>query len=331
VRLDRFITLNVARPFRSVMAHLSPSPRRAEGRGEVLPILMYHSISRRDESHLGDYFKLCTTPERFRLQMETLKKHGYTATDLETGLEHLRQSAQELGAVHGNGTSPGLGAKSTFNPQPSTLNPRLVVLTFDDGFRNFYTEALPILAEFGFTATVYLPTAFIKDERCAFNETDCLTWSEVRECQKFGIRFGAHTVSHAKLYDLPWPDIEAEVRDCRSDIEAHLGKSVTSFAYPYAFPQADQEFCGRLRETLVASGYQSCVTTIAGRVTTADDPYTLRRLPVNGEDDPELILAKVTGAYDWMAPAQGAVKRIKGMIHNRSRGSALNGGSPLKK
>jgi peptidoglycan/xylan/chitin deacetylase (PgdA/CDA1 family) len=281
---------------------------------------MYHSISRRDESQVGDYFKLCTTPERFRLQMETLKKHGHTATDLETGLEHLR--------------------RSTLNSQPSTPNPRPLVLTFDDGLRNFYTEALPVLAGFGFTATVYLPTAFVGDSRRSFAphggsrpsplnhalsaDSDCLTWSEVRECQKLGIRFGAHTVSHAKLYDLPWPDIEAEVRDCRSDIEAHLGRPVTTFAYPYAFPQADREFCSRLRETLAASGYQSCATTIVGRVAKGDDSFTLRRLPANGEDDPALLLAKVTGSYDWMAPAQCAAKRLKGMLHNGPRRNAAN-------
>ena len=68
------------------MARVSP---RSE---EVLPILMYHSISHRDESSVADYFKLCTPPGQFRLQMETLKKHGYTAMNLERGLEHLRNS-----------------------------------------------------------------------------------------------------------------------------------------------------------------------------------------------------------------------------------------------
>ena len=111
MRLDRFITLNVARPLRSVMARLSPSPRR----GEVLPILMYHSISRRAESHVGDYFKLCTTPERFRLQMETLKKHGYTATDLETGLEHLRRSPLN----HQSRRSPAEADQPPVAPKPS--------------------------------------------------------------------------------------------------------------------------------------------------------------------------------------------------------------------
>jgi peptidoglycan/xylan/chitin deacetylase (PgdA/CDA1 family) len=256
---------------------------------------MYHGISCRDEGSVEDYFKLCTPPERFRIQMETLKEQGYTGTDLETGLAPLNDGQVDAG--------------------------RTVVLTFDDGFRDFHTEAVPVLAGLGFTATMFLPTAFIQDQRRAFKETECLTWSEVRESQRFGMRFGAHTVSHAKLYDLSWRDIEIEVRNSRSDIENHLGAPVTSFAYPYAFPEADTQFCRRLRETLVASGYQSCVTTRVGRVAFGDDPFTLRRLPVNGEDDPALLLAKVTGSYDWIGPAQHAAKRLKGIFTHDSRGS----------
>jgi peptidoglycan/xylan/chitin deacetylase (PgdA/CDA1 family) len=364
---------------------------------------MYHSISRRDESQVGDYYKLCTSPERFRLQMETLKQHGYVGTDLESALEHLGtpfqkpssprlsppsdggEGARRAGegapvrlteaahdperrtpmrlvevnpgraerladkAVHAPNAPDGSDAPpSPLTPHPSTSSrPRPVALTFDDGSRDFHNEALPVLAEFGFTATMFLPTAFIGDSRRSFapnggsspstlsqglsTDFDCLTWPEVRECRKFGIRFGSHTVSHPKLYDLPWPDIESEVRDSRSDIEAQLGEPVASFAYPYAFPQADQKFCARFRETLVASGYQSCVTTIAGRVARGDDPFALRRLPVNGEDDPTLLLAKINGSYDWVAPAQLAAKRFKGMLNNRPRRSALNDSKPLQK
>ncbi|NUN04002.1 MAG: hypothetical protein HUU41_23090 [Bryobacteraceae bacterium] len=59
------------------------------------------------------------------------------------------------------------------------------------------------------------------------------------------------------------------------------------------------------------SGYGTCATTLIGRQRESDDPHVLRRLPVNEADDSALLLAKVAGAYDWLAPAQRVVKRIK--------------------
>ena len=75
--------------------------------------------------------------------------------------------------------------------EQATEDVKTVVLTFDDGYRDFYTDAFPILASFGYTATVYLPTQHIGEDTLAFNGTACLTWNQVRELEKAGIEFGS--------------------------------------------------------------------------------------------------------------------------------------------
>ncbi len=190
-----------------------------------------------------------------------------------------------------------------------TDNARTLAITFDDGYRDNFTVALPLLEECGFTATIYLPTDFIDDTRRQFKGRDCLTWSEVREMRQRGIQFGAHTVSHPVLRELSWDKIEMELRDSKRTIEDRLQEPVTSFAYPYAFPQEDRNFVARFTELVRAIGYAECVTTIVGRVHLGDDPFTRKRLPVNNTDDPALFAAKLTGAYDWVGAAQDLYRR----------------------
>src|SRR5207249_3977471 len=95
----------------------------------------------------------------------------------------------------------------------------------------------------------------------AFNGKEFLTWNEVRELQKNGTEFGSHTVNHPRLVDLNWPDIESEIGNSKSEIEGRLGWPVRTFAYPYAFPQADKHFADRFRQLLDQAGYACCVTT----------------------------------------------------------------------
>jgi peptidoglycan/xylan/chitin deacetylase (PgdA/CDA1 family) len=178
------------------------------------------------------------------------------------------------------------------------------VLTFDDGFRDFLTDAWPVIHDFGFTATMFVPTAYIADRRQWLNGKACLTWAEIRTLHRQGVSFGSHSVTHPLLHKLPVPELRRELRHSRLQLERELATPVHAFAYPYALPQEDPVFLTQLREILLDEGYRLAVTTAIGRLQRGDDPLLLRRLPMNDCDDEALFLGKLDGAYDWMAGAQ---------------------------
>jgi len=307
MRPDRLITLNVVQPCRRVASRFRSLITRDPSPNRCLPVLMFHSIADDPETAVSAYYQTTTKPEVFARQMARLKTEGFQGVDLSTGLTWLKSS------------SPG-----------SSVRP--VAITFDDGFRNFYTEAFPVLQRQKFTATMFLPTAFIagtqsksgdaksemppspgqlRPARRQFNGRECLTWDEVRELRKAGIQFGSHTVHHPRLVTLSWPEIERELRDSKNELERQLGEPVTTFAYPFAFPQSDRAFRQAFRNLLTGAGYDCCVTTEIGRVKPGDDPYCLKRLPVNSLDDATLFRAKLAGDYDWLAYPQEMIKKFK--------------------
>jgi peptidoglycan/xylan/chitin deacetylase (PgdA/CDA1 family) len=307
VRLDRFITLNFVRPLRRALRPFpSSAPRPLKPRWAV-PILMYHSISDEPEPGVAPYYRLNTSPTVFREHLQFLADRGYRSLSLDELSKLLLEANQ------GN---------SCLSPGCLVADQPLVVLTFDDGFRNFFTEAFPALQEHGFTATVFLATSFIGDSRRHFaprstlppprsTSTECLTWSEVRELRRAGIEFGSHSVNHPKLVELGGAEIKSEISDSKSEIEQQLGAPITAFCFPYAFPQADHAFARELSELLGETGYTCCTTTELGRVQPGDDCYRLKRLPANSLDDLPLFAAKLEGSYDWLARPQAMVKRLK--------------------
>ncbi len=158
---------------------------------------------------------------------------------------------------------------------------------------------------------MYLPTGFIASRRKTFRGKECLTWAEVRELRQFGMRFGSHTVNHPQLYALQWGQIDAETAQSKERLECELQEDVRSFAYPYAFPQEDGAFSARFANLLRRQGYETCVTTVVGRVDAQTDPFRIVPLPANNCDDRLLFQAKLDGAYDWVAAVQRLARNMR--------------------
>lgn len=199
---------------------------------------------------------------------------------------------------------------------------KTVVITFDDGFLDFFTEAFPILADRGYTATVFLPTAFIEKAGTAKSGKRFLSWSLVRELSALNISFGSHSVSHGQLAFMEADQVIEELQRSKEMIEEQTGKQIRSFSFPYAFPEHRRGFTTFLKTTLVDLGYLVAVTTCIGTATPDRDAFFLRRLPVNDDDDNALFQAKLTGAYNWLHTVQYVSKSVRGLLSLGNAGKA---------
>jgi len=262
---------------------------------------MYHSISERDDKERHPYYTVNTRPEIFSQHMQYLAEKNYKVISISEALALIA---------------------ADFTINPPTVNGRrkpvgemrhYAVITFDDGFSDFYKNAFPVLKNMNFNATIFLPTGFVNRERKRFNGRECLTWEEIRTLSNRGIQFGSHTVYHHQLYVLDREKIEIELKQSKEDIEQNIGQKIDIFSYPYAFPEQNTEFVIYMRKLLQRIGYSIGVTTRIGTISKSSDRYFLNRLPVNSYDDRELFAAKLQGAYNWLHAPQYYLKKIKAL------------------
>lgn len=274
--LDRELTTKVFHPL-----------RRAKfwDKDFRVPILTYHSISPAPQKGQPHAAPTTTDPFTFRQHMRQLITGGHNPADLSQVVVWLRDGVR---------------------PPDKT-----VIITFDDGRRDFYTHAFPVLQEHSLPATVFLPTEYVGVSRRSFKKIECLTWSEVRDIRKAGIRFGSHGVTHAGLGEVPRVEVMRELGVSKAEIERQAGETVSAFSYPHDFPQDDAAFPKEFRELLSKAGYACCVTSDLGRVKAGDDLYRLKRIPINSRDTPALFTAKLDGGYDWRAWQQSFFDKFK--------------------
>lgn len=115
-----------------------------------------------------------------------------------------------------------------------------VLITFDDGYRDNITDAVPILDEFGVKILLFCVTQAISGAthrqdtpRKLQPRTDYMTWSELRSLADQGHVIAAHSRTHRHLPELTAEEVKAEVRGSLHDVARHIGTAPTAFAYPY--------------------------------------------------------------------------------------------------
>jgi peptidoglycan/xylan/chitin deacetylase (PgdA/CDA1 family) len=217
---------------------------------------MYHKIG---DPPPGDRLpKLWVRTADFRRQMDWLKKRGYAVMTL-----------RDLAAVYGRGQEP-----------PA----RSAVITFDDGYRNNMTEALPVLAGSGFPCVIFVVSGSLGGENSwrggGEARTEMLSAEELRELAAGGVEIGSHTVSHRNLARAGSGEVLEELAVSKARLEEVLGAPVTSFAYPYGGGAFDDG----IRELVKKAGYTCAVSVKQGKPSPGEDLLSLRRILVRGDD-----------------------------------------------
>ena len=174
-----------------------------------------------------------------------------------------------------------------------------VVLTFDDGFRNVYEHALPVLQTYGFPATVFLVTDYCEKtnswpgQTVRIEEEPLLRWREIQEMSRAGISFGSHTRTHPDLRKLSTEEAEEELASSKKAIADATGRPIDTLAYPYGAYDAAVRNLARQHFRLACS-------THLGFVKRDSDLFALERIEMYYFQSALLfrhLFSPATGAY----------------------------------
>jgi glycosyltransferase involved in cell wall biosynthesis/peptidoglycan/xylan/chitin deacetylase (PgdA/CDA1 family)/SAM-dependent methyltransferase len=239
-----------------------PPVKPAAARAFSVPILAYHRIALGGPAALQRYR---ITPDLFAAQMEALHRAGYRTVDLGTWI----------------------GAMARHEPLPG----QPIILTFDDGYRDFLTAAIPVLRVHDFLATVFLVAeriGGIADWDDGYGEpAPLLSWEEVLALREAGTEFGCHSSVHRPMTGMRLPEMTEDAVRARAILEEGLATSVKTFSYPYGAQN------GLVRQVIASLGFLGAVSCEPGISRLGNDPLRLPRIEVSGDWTPDCLLASI--------------------------------------
>jgi peptidoglycan/xylan/chitin deacetylase (PgdA/CDA1 family) len=210
----------------------------------MVPIITYHSVGRLNPI-------LDTPVEKFEQHLKSFAEKGYKSITV-SDLVRLMNAKKSL-------------PDKTF------------VLTFDDGYKTFFTDAWPLLKKYGFNATVFLITDFCgKDNQwvgqpASVPKAPLLSWPEISELATEGCQFGGHTLTHRPLSTLSAEQVQAELVQSKTKIMEITKQDASIFAYPYGDTNNDAV-------KAVRDHYEGAVSTDLGICGLDSDKYLLPRI-----------------------------------------------------
>lgn len=205
-----------------------------------IPILMYHYI--RDYTDQSDPtgIKLSVSPTSFNNQMKWLKDNNYQSVNPD------------------------------YLDKPYAISNKPVVLTFDDGYRDIYENAYPILKKYNFTGMFYIITNVV-------GSPAYMTWDMIKEMKNNGMNFGSHTVTHPDLSKATNQQIDFQLSTSTEKLKSELGTDITDFCYPSG--KYNDYTIAKLKEL----GYKTAMTTHTGIAKKDSNLFELPRIRVEND------------------------------------------------
>jgi peptidoglycan/xylan/chitin deacetylase (PgdA/CDA1 family) len=232
----------------------------------MIPLLMYHSISRDARAR---FRKFTLSPELFAAHLKFLFENQYTPMTVAQLVDTI-----QLG--------------------PDLLPKRPIVITFDDGFLDFYHSALPVLLKYSFPATLFLVTGFV--DGCSTwlrpereENRKMLAWHQILEIDQAGVECGSHSHTHADLDIVPMESAQKEILLSKEILEQKLGHAVASFCYPYG------HYDTQVRQMVEQAGFQAACAVRNAMSHIHDHPYSLARLTVDNRTSVLQLAALLQG------------------------------------
>jgi peptidoglycan/xylan/chitin deacetylase (PgdA/CDA1 family) len=237
----------------------SPSP---------VPILTYHQIAQASPKGAG-FRSLSVAPADFQRQMALLHGLGYHGLSMTALLPYLR--GEREGKVFG--------------------------ITFDDGYLNNLTHALPVLQSYGFSSTCYVVSGLLGqtnswDAAIGVPPSELMSASHLRQWVAGRQEIGAHTRNHVRLKALDAAACNVEIAVCKQELEHITGTGVSHFCYPFG------EFTQEHVEMVKQANYMTATTTRRGRCQVGDGMWDLPRVPVLRRTSRPLLWWKLVSQYE---------------------------------
>ncbi len=250
-------------------------------------IIMYHSVSYFPQEGKIPYNNV--DPLVFESHLKILKDHGHNVICLGELIENIMKD--------------------------KTIKPKTIVITFDDGFKNNFDHAFPLLKKYNFFATFFIITGNIGESRpykhLLMDETAIeffrsfpesrlpMSEIEIKEMCDRGMEIGSHTVTHRSLGNIDVYEANSEIVESKSNLEKITSKAIDLFSYPFG-SRTYGDFNEQTESLLVGAGYKAACTTDIGKVSLSTPIYQLPRIPVGYNDVYYDFLFKISGAYDWV-------------------------------
>ena len=224
---------------------------RADGPNYHVPVLMYHYVEHVKDRGDTIRISLNTLPETLDRQIQTLTQAGFTfitpkdLADILDGIEQLPEKP--------------------------------IILSFDDGYKDFYTDAFPILKKHGVRSVQYVVSGFL-------DRPNYLTSDQLQEIAKSGlVEIGSHTEHHLALASVSSTVAKREIDNSRVQLEQQLGLPITAFAYPYGSFKLDT------LQLVKQAGFRTAMSTIPGSQIGNEVRFFIHRLRPGAASGPALL------------------------------------------